>query len=303
MSARYGSRVRGGEPVGNFNRRAGGGGGAVEVTHSTSPAPASSSAPYTVGGVEYIVATITSNTTVSFVGPATATGEALVVSGGGGVNVAYNGGGGGGGATVKPFLLSSGPWPVVIGAGSSSNGSPSSGFGITTKGGSCNSTPFVGGSGGAVRTLGPSSTEITGNPGTVGQGFEGGGNAGSLGGAGGGGAGGAGEANNNRQSPGGTQSARYEGGNGGKGYRINWTGTDVEYGGGGGGGLDAPYINSYIPGGGAVGTASGGGAPGTTGALSNGTANTGGGGGDPWGSTGSSGGSGVVIFRYQRYQG
>ena len=333
MSARYGSRTRSGEGVSNFGQRGGAGGGTVEVTASFSPAPAASSSPVTIDGIEYIVWEVTANTTMTVSAPTTATAEVVVVAGGGGggnfpAPAPYNpvgGGGGAGGAFISRKVLSSGPYPIVIGGGgaASTNGTDTTGFGETATGGgyggNSNTPGNPGGSGGGSGGISGNAPAPVGyvfregGTGTSGQGYNGGLSAASpvmnrVGGGAGGGAGGLGthliyidNVDDRVDSAGGV------------GISLpNWGPITGVAGGGQSGKRPSPggvtvLQNLHPTAGGAFGGGSGGNLPTKTGG--NGTANTGGGGGGagsgpslPAG-TGGSGGSGVVIIRYQRFQG
>ena len=236
--------------------------------------------------------------------------ECLVVAGGGGGGSGDDGGGGGAGAGAGGLIdtsatLSTGNYTVTVGGGgqggnrggsqAGANGSNSSfnsntaiggGRGIDDGGGNY-TNGIAGGSGGGGFRGGP------GGSGTSGQGSNGGSGSGnSSKGAGGGGGG--------RSSTGQGAPSIYKGGYGGSGY--NWKSLGTSYAGGGGGGGDTGGDN-------AGGAASSGGGAGTAGGYggnnpNNGTANRGGGGGGTGASTGafytgSNGGSGIVIIRYQ----
>jgi hypothetical protein len=240
--------------------------------------------------------------------------EVLVVGGGGGGGYEMGGGGGGGGVLydsafpVTPATV----YTVTVGGGGTgrtsnsdnTNNAGSSVFStITALGGGAggsNSYPYdgsnsgsrpqVGGSGGGSGEN-SSNGRIVGAPGTLGQGFEGGGaiEAPRYQSGGGGGAGGPGK------------TAVADGfGDGGPGRFSNISGSPAYYGGGGGGGcyLTGTPGKGGIGGGGAGGTPnpSSGATPGVAG-----TANTGGGGGGGSYATsqpGGAGGSGIVIIRY-----
>lgn len=233
----------------------------------------------------------------------------LVVAGGGGGAAGYAGGGGGAGgaSSATTTVIPGTTYSIVIGGGGAgypgynnspqswtpnhgANGTPSSGFGVTSIGGGAgggggSQSGYPGGSGGGTSDTG------TGGSGTVGQGYAGGTsnttgpNYGAGGGGGGSGAG-----------SGGTNSA---GGNGGPG--VNWQSLGTFYAGGGGGGT----YNGGTAGNGGTG----GGGTGSTGAPpgGNGTINSGSGGGGGAGYAspgpnasggGGSGGSGIGILRY-----
>ena len=252
----------------------------------------------------YKIHTFTSSGTFT-VTQGTATIEYLVIGGGGGggtVSTVPGGGGGaggyrsavvgessGGGANAENTVdLSTGSYTITVGAGGSggpgdntsgNQGSNSSisgpGISITSigggGGGGNQSVPTSGGSGG-----GGQESDGIGASGTSGQGYAGG-NGNESGNYGGGG-GGAGEA-------GSTDGA----GHGGDGVASAITGSTITRA-GGGGSLAAGA------GGGGTGSLANNGA-----AISAGQANTGGGGGGGANTSvkGKSGGSGIVIIRYQ----
>jgi hypothetical protein len=228
--------------------------------------------------------------------------EYLIVAGGGGGggistgNVGGGGGGGAGGVRTGSVSVSTGGYPVTMGAGGTAGtsgtkggtGGSSSFAGVTATGGgggassgAADNNGVSGGSGGGGRTSG------SGGTGTLGQGSDGG-DGDSSGGAGGGGG----------ATAAGASSSGTSGGNGGNGLTSTINGTSVTYGGGGGGG---GYGGSA---GGTGGTGGGGSAPNSRGAGTNGTANRGGGGSGASGSSsgsaysGGAGGSGIVIIRY-----
>lgn len=224
--------------------------------------------------------------------------EVLVVAGGGGggggVTSSAGGGGGGAGGLIYNSSYSVTPsssYTVTVGAGGAANtaGSNSVFDTLTATAGGRGGSDAVsqqastGGSGGGAQ--GRVTTGYSGANGTTGQGSAGGGNGSvnyGYAGGGGGGAGGTGTAGSDISNT---------GGNGGVG--LSYFGTF--YAGGGGGGARG---GSTAPGG------SGGGGNGAF-STSNGTAGTtnrgGGGGGGGNGSTntaGQSGGSGIVILRW-----
>ena len=250
--------------------------------------------------------------------------EVLVVAGGGGASGAdYATGGGGGGAggvlynsayTVTP----GNSYSVVVGAGGASVTSTTAGNPggnstfdtITATGGGrgagySGTSAGTGGSGG-----GGTWTQNAAAAGIAGQGFAGGAATdGHRTGGGGGGAGGVGNAGTNTQA-----------GQGGPGLLFSITGYPTYYGGGGGGGAadwtDPPTLSGRKPGAGGVGGGGGGGQSiASTGASSagyNGTPGTGGGAGGSSLNVSSanaaaistaSGGSGVVILRYNALAG
>lgn len=311
MTARYGDRSRVTTPVGSWGRA--GGVGLAEITFTASPAPAASSTPVTIAGVEYIVIDVTGNTDLTFGGtPATAIADLFIVAGGGGGGAFHAGGGGGGGVITQTVPLSTGPYPIVVGGGGAGgsfpgpsprnggNGSNSTGFSFTALGGGGGGqggqAGLPGGSGGGA---GQSNVSKAGGSGTFKQGNNGSRNipAGPIPniGCGGGGAGAGFEgtlpAHSLRQGYSGL-AARF----------LQESGTappDWDYYGGGGGGAS--------PSSGAAGTGGrGGGGDGFIGpstSATSGTTNTGGGGGGAGASgTAGSGGSGRVLIRYQRFQ-
>lgn len=240
--------------------------------------------------------TFTSSSTFTVPSGFSATADYLVVAGGGnggGANYGGNGyeagGGGAGGYLSGSTSISATSYTITVGAGGSgggANGSNSSALGVTAIGGgagggiSGNSTS-VGNSGGSGGGSGYNTQSFA--SGTSGQGFAGGrGVEQSLGGSTnrGGGGGGASEVGN--------ADGEAQGGDG-----KTWL-NGVTYA-GGGGGANIGSFNGGAGGGGRggysipdVGTA--------------GSANTGGGGGGAYNSSpmyGSSGGSGIVIIRYQ----
>lgn len=266
----------------------------------------------TVGNYKYHRFTGSGTFSVSNIGTVSQF-DVLIVAGGGSGGSGYGSGGGAGGLLeYTGQTLSTGSRSVTIGAGGStscnyfdpgSTGSSSWVAGFSTVdgggGGGCEGQAGkTGGSGGgAGGGFGYGS-------GTSGQGNRGGsytgGSANSYGSAGGGGAGAiGGPGGSGGNGPGGS-------GNGGVGlYKSNFSswGQSGYYAGGGGGGR--PPANGGYGTGGTGGT--GGGATGTSApsncnqANANGTANTGGGGGGKGKERGGdqSGGSGIVIFRYQ----
>ena len=244
---------------------------------------------------------------MSFTAPANATGEYLVVGGGAGAggNGSYpnvrSAGGGAGGTHLGDVTLANGPYPITIGAGGGAqiNGSPTTAFGKTALGGGRGgawspSFPVPapvqagqnGGCGGGGSNPGIPVAPRTGLATDPDQGRPGGYAGPSTSGGGGG--------SSEIGAPG-TGNPYYA--HGGDGIRVNFTGTVAYYGGGGAAGYG-------------TGGRGGGGPGGTTPSPlpgTNGTANTGGGGGGhaqtPAILVGASGGSGVVLIRYKRFQG
>lgn len=219
----------------------------------------------------------------------------VVAGGGGGGSATYNGAGGGAGglrAGTGMSVTAGTSYPIVVGAGGSTNysGSNSSFNGITASGGGRggtyqgNANGSTGGSGGGGSTLNGSGA--AGNSGSYSpvEGYAGGNafqnsspHAGNGGGGGAGGIGGAGTASVS--------------GNGGVGVANDITGTSVYYAGGGGGGKKAITAGT----GGLGGGGNGGTYDGDVRATG-GTPNTGGGAGGRQPLAG--GGSGIVIVRY-----
>ena len=230
--------------------------------------------------------------------------EYLVVAGGGGGGAVHGGGGGAGGfRTGSGFSISSGSYPITVGAGGTGGGTNSRQSGsnstfstITSVGGggggtytSPSSSQSNGGDGGSGGGAGGANSPFTnGGAGTPGQGNSGGSVPGNPGSgvicAGGGGAGAAGS----NGSPAGPAA-------GGNGSASSISGSSVTYAGGGGGGGDS----RIGPGG--TGGSGGGGNGSTSGSPVAGSTNTGGGGGGagyPNQINGAAGGSGIVIIRY-----
>ena len=270
-----------------------------DLTITTNPTPTYISATggttleYDSGGKRYKSHTFLSNGTfeVTQLGNISGGGsevDYLIIAGGGGSNGGTGGGGGGAGgfrttngtsggnsaAESKPSVTVQ-SYSIVIGAGGASvtNGANSSALGITSLGGggagpSSNTNGQGGGSGGGGTTT---TSTTAGGPGTTGQGSNGGGSTSIDKGGGGGGA----------SQVGGLGGSGGNGGNGGAGLNnLLRTGSN-EIRGGGGGGLGGPN--------GGTGGAGGGGS-----VNFSGTPNTGGGGGSR-----GTGGSGIVIIRYE----
>ena len=277
----------------------------------------------TVGTSNFVVSSVGTDSNIQY----------LIVAGGGSGASYVGGGGGAGGVLTGTRTLTTGTFPVVVGAGGTAvgstsaslvivgnDGSPSSVFGLSATGGGgggvyADGAGRAGGSGGGGGGF-QNGTGTGGAP-VSGQGFAGG-NSGLgggrprsfTGGAGGGGAGGAG---------GQSSDALNQAGDGGPGISTTITGSTLFFAGGGGGGN---YTDGSRPGNGGVG-GGGGGSSNTRGisgigggqALNSGGngspsgdpannggaggANTGGGGGGV-GHHGLSGpgGSGIVILRY-----
>jgi hypothetical protein len=224
--------------------------------------------------------------------------QSLAVGGGGSGGGSTGGGGGAGGFVYNASTsITTGNYPIVVGAGGAGTAQQSPGLdggdssfnGITAIGGGgggystgtpAGSPGLSGGSGGGGQNY---NGATVGASGASGNGIYGQGNSGGLlgvaAGSGGGGAGGLGSA--------GTTTS--QGGAGGIGMPSSISGSALYYAGGGGGGA----------GNGAGGL--GGGGPGGSAAGYAGGNNTGGGGGGGWdysGGSGGAGGSGVVIISY-----
>lgn len=232
----------------------------------------------------------------------------LIIAGGGGSsfsdnNNCFGGGGAGGYLSGTTSLVTGTTYSFTVGAGGAagpsqdtggSNGSNSTGFGVTAIGGGraggIGQSGFSGGSGGGSGD--GAGVGVSGGSGTAGQGNSGGAGNTTTGyprlGGGGGGAGAAGG------------NAGGAAGDGGAGLASSITGTSVTRAGGGGSG--ASNNGSGTPGNGGAG----GGGNGTRNtAPQNGTANTGGGAGGSGTGGSASGGSGVVILSVptSRYSG
>lgn len=231
----------------------------------------------------------------------------LLVGGGGGGGGRHAGGGGGGGVLSGSFTLPAASYPVVVGAGGTA--APFGGRGGNGGSSSLHTASIVGGGGGGGYSDGGATVNgangANGGGGAYAVGLPGGnGSAGAStvvggfpGGVGsqqwnGGGGGGAGQAGGNASGS--------IGGKGGDGKASAISGTTTYYGGGGGG-----AGNDNVDANGGAGGLGGGGRG--TGAYNptrgvNGTNGLGGGGGGSRDQAGTTGGSGVVIVRYQRVQ-
>ena len=203
----------------------------------------------------YTVATFENNGTVTVTGNAVANVEYLLIAGGGRAatpDVSYVAGGGAGGVLTGNVTLSTGSYPVVIGA----TGNNSSFLSMTAIGGGVGgfygngSAGGSGGGGGVQGTVHINFENFVGGPGTPGQGYPGGSPFGGgyppFGPGGGGGAGG----------PGGLGLADSKGGDGGLGVASAVTGVVTYYAAGGSGmgprgtGNNSPGYNNYGAGGG-----------------------------------------------------
>jgi hypothetical protein len=222
----------------------------------------------------------------------------LIVAGGGGGGRQQGGGGGAGGAITGSTTISTGTFPIVIGAGGAggTNSAAPAPSGSTS---TFNSLAAIGGGGGGGVSVpgaiggsgggGGAGSSQLGGAGTASQGFSGGTGFGDAP-SGGGGGGGAGEIGATKTaSP--DNSANGSGGDG-----IIWL-NSTTYAGGGGGGKFSP--SSTVA---AAGGSGGGGNGGLASVGLAGTANLGGGGGGGGQSgtlwNGGAGGSGIVIIRY-----
>jgi hypothetical protein len=225
--------------------------------------------------------------------------EYLVVAGGGGASTCNGGGGGGGGYLANGAYdkaVTEQAYTITVGDGGAAtvvstpgeNGDNSVFDDLTAYGGggggggSTDADGQVGGSGGGGGYLGDGEA---GTPGPPIQGYAGGdGTGGGDGSCGGGG--GASEI--------GADATSTVGGHGGAGINNSISGSSVGYAGGGGGAINAAKTGGSATHGGGAGSSGGEGV--------DGTANTGGGGGGGGlcGSIyGGSGGSGIVIIKYQ----
>ena len=204
--------------------------------------------------------------------------SSLIVGGGG---AGAEGGGGGGGVIQSSSSITTGSYPVTVGAGHTggqyypstwTTGGDSSFNGMTAGGGGS------GGYGGSSTQIHRDGSAGDGTAGVVegGSGSNGGGSAGSTGNKGGGGA-----------------SQPNNGAIGGGGIYSDITGTAVSYGDGGGGG---GFQQTNQGGNGWGGTGGGSSCPDSV--VTSGTANTGGGGGGSWICSGMNGGSGIIVVRY-----
>ena len=251
----------------------------ITQTAATSSVSATGGTITDVGGYRYHTFTSSGSLVVSAGGSV----DLLVVGGGGGgyANVGGGGGGGGGVNTQSNYVLATGTYSVVVGAGapgytqsvgSRTNGESSS-FDSVNAGGGDTGYDIASG----LQYYGGDSGSPQSNSGGVGI-------AGASGYAGGGGgAGGVGDDGANLANA----------GDGGPG--VEWpAGSGTHYGGGGGGGSNKTNENTNGIGG--IGGGGDGAVRNTNGG--NGTANTGGGGGGTRAAVPGAGGSGIVIVRY-----
>ena len=247
--------------------------------------------------LHYRVHSFTSTGTSNFTAGSDVNAEYLVVAGGGGGGGYFGGGGGAGGMLEGSTTISSGEYPVVLGAGGAraantasrgSNGGNSSAFGFVALGGGGGGTQPGTQSGRSGGSGGGGSNYGTGGSGTSGQGYSGGNGFGGLGyQTSGGGGGGAGEAGQNGVDG-------YPGA-GGDGVASSITGVSTYYGGGGGGGSGSRTAEGGLGGGGGV-------SGWVVTAPCHGTSNTGGGGCGRESNTDNysgNGGSGIVAVRYE----
>lgn len=276
---------------------------------------------YSSDGTDYQVHTFTSSGNFTVLS-GTKNADILIVAGGAGGGNDNAGGGGAGGLlyygieTPKTpnggrVTLTSGTYPIVIGAGGAGaansgggapfavNGSNTTAFGYTAIGGGYGASSEVGagslpgqpgGSGGGGNGNTDSTDPYTPGVGTSGQGNSGGTGA-NGGGGGGGGAGSVGQNGNVR----GTQL----GGNGGVGlgYIIK-SGSTEYYAAGGGGGNENSVYNQQARASGIGGQTNSSGTTAPTSAIVN-TGSGGGGGTHTHTAYDGSGSSGIVIIRYQ----
>lgn len=250
--------------------------------------------------------------------------EILLVAGGGGGGLHSGGGGGAGGLlyygseTPKTpngpaVTLAAGTYSIYVGAAGAASVGPYNVPGVSANGKNGTSSKFVlsngttqyealggggGGSGGndiagsSGGSGGGGGRSIAAGTGTSGQGHDGGfPNTGQTANYPGGGGGGAGAAGGNGSTS--------QGGDGGVGLQYSISGTATYYAGGGGGVLQAGSDGSPPQGAGGLG--GGGNARAMPTVGDDGAPNTGGGGGaaDYSSLGGGSGGSGIVIIRYQ----
>lgn len=289
----------------------------------------------TVSGIRYNVHEFTNSG--NFVTPASGLTnvEILLVGGGGGGGSARNnsaGGGGGGGCVITTTLtsLSTGTYPIVIGAGGNggiatsinnppgANGSDTTFNGLTAKGGGGGSGSSIGGTSSMLASSGGGSSSLTASQtitaGTASQKRTRGGSGATYSfdsvsskiiyyGGGGGGAGTVGQPGSTISTPSSTTSK------GGDGFSSSITGNVVNYGAGGGGGIfDRNTMFNFNNIGNTGGSGGGGrGAFTSTTAnnnilLTNGSGYGSGGGGAATSSTsgmnGGNGSNGVVYIRY-----
>jgi hypothetical protein len=244
------------------------------------------------GGVYYTVHTFTSDGTFEVVAGSGDV-EVLIVAGGGGSGNNGGGGGGAGGVIyVDASAVVSGTYAVTVGDGGAagSQGEDSVFNGFTAIGGGyggSRDSSQTGGAGGSGGGAGGAASTYSGGSGTTNQGYAGGSNYAGGANAGAGGGGGCSEVGSNGGSS--------IGGDGGDGCAYDISGTLTYYGGGGGGGLVAGYTGT--PGTGGLGGGGNGVTPGGDG--EDGDPNTGGGAGG----NNATGGSGIVIIRYQTAEG
>lgn len=246
---------------------------------------------YTSGTYSYMVHTFESSDTLTVEGGDVYIDYLMVAgggSGGGDSNVHHGGGGAGGMLTSTAYLLSSGAWSVVIGAGGSKSvtngekGNDTTFIGLTSFGGGASNASAETRNGGSGMGAYGIATQPIGI-GVVGQGNNGGTSVSFKGGGGGG----AGAVGGNATAP--------LAGDGGNGLQSDINGTLTYYAGGGGGGTDGSTSNTST---GGLGGGGNGGANNVN--ATSGSTNTGGGGGAKGAGTAlaGNGGSGIVIIRY-----
>ena len=276
------------------------------------------------GGYKYHVFTSSGTFQVTQAGSSAKIDYLVVGAGGGGGG--WHAGGGGGGAIVHKtnYSITTGNFPIVIGAGGTSSAAPSHGqngsnttaFGETMTGGggggaygageAGNAGANGGGSGGNGTTAGGTGTAPPSvNGGVVYAGYNGGTSAFQVGGGGGGGGGVGSNGVQGQKSGAGGPGKQidfglyyyYWSGGGGAG---NWQSSGGDGGIGGGGGGCAGNGPSGGSGGGTAYNNGGTGGNGNNQPGGAGGANTGGGGGgaEAYSGTGGLGGSGMVIIRY-----
>ena len=277
--------------------------GNVTTTTTSTTTTAAPTTTTTTSTTTTTTSTSTSTTTTTTGAPISIT-YLMVAGGGAGGAYRHAGGGGGGGMLSGSATITTGTYPIVVGAGgvgsdvygtAPSNGNDTTFNSLTSigGGGGNGSAETLSGSGSLGGSGGGGAPNAGGGLGTSGQGNKGGNgiisgsNPGLFAGGGGGGKG----------AEGSNASVTAVAGNGGSGsIFVNATGGGNTYyaGGGGGGRLDG--------GTGTAGTGGiGGGGDGSRNSLSgiSGTANTGGGGGGAGSQTfGGNGGSGIVIIYY-----
>jgi hypothetical protein len=298
--------------------------GATYTANSgTTAAFSSTGGDFTVsnGGYTYVVCKTGQN--ITFTGSGSV--DYVIIGGGGSGGNSHGGGGGSGGIVSGTTSVTSGSYAIVVGQGgttsslNSINGGNSSAFGFTALGGGhgggdLTGAPTSGGSGGGGGGYNGSnygSTVVPGNATGSGLGFAGGYgiiNVGIAGGGGGGG--GCGAVGTNAPSGGNTNSLGGGGGSGTTAFSTwlsvirssmpsDWqTATTSGYiaAGGGGGSWGVSPVAGGAGGAGTGGNNNGGTIVSPTNAIH--FTGSGGGGGGSGGQIGSTGGNGLVMFRY-----